>query len=130
MGISRVDLQVPFAEKDDAKRLGARWDGLQRIWYVPEGADPTPFKKWLPEAQAPNIRAPRCQLVIARAGAGVAGRAHVFAIRRSSAIPAASRGFPPRATPRHTGVYLVTANIPRTCGETPECGTISGVTRR
>jgi hypothetical protein len=65
MGTSRVDLQVPFAEKDDAKRLGARWDGRQRIWYVPEGTDPTPFKKWLPEAQASNIRAPRWKLIIA-----------------------------------------------------------------
>lgn len=65
MGISRVDLQVPFAEKDDAKRLGARWDGRQRTWYVPEGTDPTPFRKWLPESQGPNIRAPSWELVIA-----------------------------------------------------------------
>lgn len=65
MDTLRVDLQVPFAEKDDAKRLGARWDGRQRTWYIPEGIDPTPFKRWLPESQAPNIRAPQWNLVIA-----------------------------------------------------------------
>jgi hypothetical protein len=65
MSTSRVDLQVPFTEKDDAKQLGARWDSRQRTWYVPEGADPTPFEKWLPEAQAPNIRAPSWELIVA-----------------------------------------------------------------
>lgn len=43
MGTSRVDLQVPFAEKDEAKRLGARWDSRQRTWYAPEGIEPAPF---------------------------------------------------------------------------------------
>lgn len=33
----RINLQVPFNEKDAAKRLGARWDGDGKIWYVPEG---------------------------------------------------------------------------------------------
>jgi hypothetical protein len=64
VGTSRVDLQVPFAEKDDAERLGARWDGGQRTWCIPEGTDPSPFKKWLPLDQPPNIRASRWELAI------------------------------------------------------------------
>lgn len=32
----RIDLTVPFAEKDEAKRLGARWDGERKLWYVPD----------------------------------------------------------------------------------------------
>ncbi|MFD2270846.1 DUF5710 domain-containing protein [Undibacterium arcticum] len=28
-------LDVPFAEKDSVKRLGARWDGAMRKWYIP-----------------------------------------------------------------------------------------------
>src|SRR5690348_8144234 len=63
--MSRVDLQVPFAEKDDAKRLGARWDGRQSTWYVPDGIDSTPFKRWLPESRRPNIRATRWGLAVA-----------------------------------------------------------------
>lgn len=44
----RTDLTVPYAEKDEAKKLGARWDAKQKIWYVPEGKDIEPLKKWLP----------------------------------------------------------------------------------
>ena len=39
-------LTVPFAEKDQAKSLGARWNAEKKKWYVPVGADLTPFKKW------------------------------------------------------------------------------------
>ena len=41
-------LTVDFKEKDAAKALGARWDGVQRQWYVPEGRELTPFAQWLP----------------------------------------------------------------------------------
>jgi hypothetical protein len=40
-------LNVPFAEKDEAKRLGARWDSAKKKWYVPSGTDLTPFSRWL-----------------------------------------------------------------------------------
>jgi hypothetical protein len=43
---ARVDLDVPFAEKDEAKRLGAWWDPYRRCWYVPPGADPALFARW------------------------------------------------------------------------------------
>lgn len=33
----RVWLDVPFAEKDEAKRLGARWDGAARRWFATAG---------------------------------------------------------------------------------------------
>ena len=34
---SRVDLAVPFAQKDEAKRLGAKWDVAKRVWCAPSG---------------------------------------------------------------------------------------------
>ena len=40
-------LVVPFAEKDEAKRLGARWDAAAKKWYVPAGKDAAAFKPWL-----------------------------------------------------------------------------------
>jgi hypothetical protein len=43
----RVDLKVPFAEKDDAKRLGARWDVERKVWYVPDGLDASKFAQWM-----------------------------------------------------------------------------------
>lgn len=48
----RTNLQVPFAEKDDAKRLGARWDPARKVWYVENKADLSPFARWLPAAGA------------------------------------------------------------------------------
>ena len=61
--MSRVDLLVPFAEKEDAKRLGARWDAAQKTWYVPDGIDSVPFERWLPEPETPIIRAPTWSVV-------------------------------------------------------------------
>ena len=53
----RIDLNVPFSEKDEAKQLGARWDGEMRTWYIPDGKSSMPFKKWLPELPYINIKA-------------------------------------------------------------------------
>jgi Domain of unknown function (DUF5710) len=55
--VSRIDLRVPFSEKDEAKSFGARWDPSRKTWYVPAGVDSAPLQKWLPMPQAPNIRA-------------------------------------------------------------------------
>ena len=40
-------LNVPFADKDQAKALGARFDGAKKLWYVPKGADLSKFERWL-----------------------------------------------------------------------------------
>lgn len=40
-------LKVPFAEKDEAKALGARWNGERKSWYVPDGKPTEPFERWL-----------------------------------------------------------------------------------
>lgn len=47
--MARVDLDVPFSEKDEAKALGARWDPQAKVWYVPEGRDSAPLAKWIPQ---------------------------------------------------------------------------------
>ena len=40
-------LKVPYAEKDEAKALGARWNPTRKSWYVPDGVPAEPFAKWL-----------------------------------------------------------------------------------
>jgi hypothetical protein len=40
-------LKVPYAEKDAAKNLGARWDAAKRKWYIPPGLDQSLFSKWV-----------------------------------------------------------------------------------
>lgn len=42
-------LKVPYAEKDEAKQLGARWDPKRKKWYVPAGVDSAPFSRWVDE---------------------------------------------------------------------------------
>ena len=52
MAAERVYLAVPYAEKDAAKALGARWNCTAKAWYVPPGADLAEFQRWMPTAQA------------------------------------------------------------------------------
>lgn len=44
-------LKVPYAEKDQAKALGARWNSDRKSWYVPDGQPTAPFEQWLAGAQ-------------------------------------------------------------------------------
>lgn len=55
-----IFLKVPYAEKDEAKSLGARWNPTRKCWYIPDGKDAAPFAKWVAEGAA------------AKAGAGEA----------------------------------------------------------
>lgn len=50
------DLEVPYRERELARRLGARWDSQRRVWYVVGGKDLTRFKDWLPRAPHVNHR--------------------------------------------------------------------------
>jgi exodeoxyribonuclease VII large subunit len=44
-----VFLDCPFSEKDEVKRLGAKFDWQEKQWFVPVGLDLEPFSKWLPK---------------------------------------------------------------------------------
>lgn len=44
----RVDLNVPYKEKDQARRLGARWDQARKVWYVENKEKLEPFLRWMP----------------------------------------------------------------------------------
>lgn len=45
----RTNLKVPYAEKDAAKNLGARWDAARKVWYVENVENIAHFMKWMPE---------------------------------------------------------------------------------
>jgi Domain of unknown function (DUF5710) len=51
-----TDLNVPFHERDDAKRLGARWDAVRKTWFLPDCAVTALFTKWLPQQSDINLR--------------------------------------------------------------------------
>lgn len=56
LATERVDLAVPFKEKNEAKALGAKWDKTGSTWYVPEGTDLAPLQRWMPKQ--PELQAP------------------------------------------------------------------------
>ena len=45
----RITLNVPYAEKDQAKRYGAMWDACRKTWYVENIDRLEPLLKWMPE---------------------------------------------------------------------------------
>lgn len=59
----RINLIVPFEEKDIAKRRGAKWDHTAQTWYVENHERLDFFLKWIPEkllrpTQSTPIRLP------------------------------------------------------------------------
>jgi exodeoxyribonuclease VII large subunit len=44
---TRIDLRVPYAQKEEAKAFGARWDQGNQTWYAPPGTNLEHMKKWL-----------------------------------------------------------------------------------
>jgi hypothetical protein len=57
--MTRIDLNVPFHEKDEARRLGARWDAKKKVWFIPDGADASAVRRWIPEEPEINVRSRR-----------------------------------------------------------------------
>lgn len=52
--VGRVYLDVPYAEKDQAKALGARWDPQSRRWFDPR--PPTVgLQRWAGSADVPDV---------------------------------------------------------------------------
>jgi uncharacterized Fe-S cluster-containing radical SAM superfamily enzyme len=47
----RMNLSVSFQDKDQAKALGAKWDGSSKTWYINADADMRKFYKWLPRTK-------------------------------------------------------------------------------
>lgn len=44
---NKTYINVPFKEKEEAKRAGAKWDKSRTSWYVPAGVDKKPFDQWM-----------------------------------------------------------------------------------
>jgi hypothetical protein len=75
----RINLVTPFAEKDAAKALGARWDSGKKLWYIVDVADLTPFLRWIPNLEAATRES-------VGSDAHVTLQAEVDPIRRSAGV--------------------------------------------
>ena len=56
MADSKTYLNVPFAQKDAAKALGARWDAANKKWYVLADKDIALFAQW--QSQSGTMESP------------------------------------------------------------------------
>jgi len=54
MSNTKIYLSVPYAEKDAAKALGARWDATAKKWYATPNLDISLFAKWTLQASSPE----------------------------------------------------------------------------
>ena len=48
-------LNCPFAEKEEVKQLGAKFDWKQKKWFIPPGLESEPFAKWLPKTAPESV---------------------------------------------------------------------------
>jgi len=69
-------LNVPYAEKDEARALGARWNPTKKRWYVPPGVALDAFAKWKPEGGHATAGTPGAKL-----GAQSGGRVDAYAAK-------------------------------------------------
>jgi hypothetical protein len=44
----RINLKVPFDQKDQAKAVGAKWDAKIKRWYIDADVDMGKYRQWLP----------------------------------------------------------------------------------
>lgn len=40
-------INVPYSEKDKAKKFGAKWDSTKKSWFIPKGLSHVNFEKWI-----------------------------------------------------------------------------------
>ena len=71
----RKYLSVPYAERHEAKALGARWDAVRKAWYVGPEADREKIARWEPQHQPAPTLDPRVEFaaVLREIGAVVEG---------------------------------------------------------
>ncbi|WP_320008129.1 zincin-like metallopeptidase domain-containing protein [Maridesulfovibrio sp.] len=60
LATEKTYLNVPYREKGQAKKLGARWDKSEKLWFASSGTDLTPLAKWLPKEK---VNAPQTNAV-------------------------------------------------------------------
>jgi putative DNA primase/helicase len=87
----RTYLAVPYAERQEAKALGARWDAVKKSWYVGPEADREKVVKWNPKHQAEPTLDPRAEFaaVLREIGAVIEGE-HPIMNGEAQRIPAAN----------------------------------------
>lgn len=48
-------LYIPYADKEEAKKLGAKWDKKAGSWFIPDDVSEALFSKWI-DSREPSVR--------------------------------------------------------------------------
>jgi len=100
-----VYLEVPYAQKDEAKPLGARWDPKVKLWYFPGDLLPEELERYRPKTGPKDpletvvLNIPFAyREIAAKAGAkwNPDSKAYLFEKRAGDALPAELEGFEPK----------------------------------
>jgi putative DNA primase/helicase len=85
----RTYLAVPYAERHEARALGARWDAVKKAWYVGPEVTPEKVAKWEAKHQPAPTLDPRAEFaaVLREIGAVVEGE-HPIMNGEAQRIPA------------------------------------------
>jgi len=62
--MDRINLNVPYRDKDAAKALGAYWDRRNKTWYITKSSDLELFRKWLPLNQKEILRSSLAPIMV------------------------------------------------------------------
>jgi hypothetical protein len=60
-----IELNVPFSQKDEAKKLGARWNPDSKKWFIPDGISDLPFQRWIEKNNPRQDTRPATQTMFA-----------------------------------------------------------------
>ncbi|GAB4260143.1 MAG: hypothetical protein Kow0065_10340 [Methylomicrobium sp.] len=62
----RINLRVPYSQKEQAKMLGCKWDDYKKTWYVVNPSDLTQFLRWMPKIRSSGKKKPAWQKILER----------------------------------------------------------------
>lgn len=85
----RINLNCPYSEKNEAKALGARWDGT--TWYIVDVEDLTPFMRWIDRGDPVDVQMITLSEYLQREYGG-AVKALTFSAAKAFGIP-----YPPKS---------------------------------
>jgi DNA polymerase III epsilon subunit-like protein len=89
-------LTVPFADKDEVKTLGARWDKERKRWFVPAGVPLRVFERWLAVDHSNAKPTQGGGAPAARHQTASAAKSVLFVDVETSGLPANQKGgYPP-----------------------------------
>lgn len=55
----KIYLKVPFSQKDQARKLGAKWDKNKKSWFVDAKKEISKFSLWLDENHNHSLNEPQ-----------------------------------------------------------------------